>query len=60
MGDVKAWEPVLAQGRDAIMKHVVEGKAGMPPLGYCYACDESDLLALTELVIGQPLPRAAK
>ena len=58
MRDAEAWKPILAQGKQQIMTHVVEGLRGMPPLGYCYACDERDLVALTEMVIGQALPEA--
>ncbi|HHE31777.1 MAG TPA: cytochrome c5 family protein [Chlorobaculum parvum] len=32
-GDKTAWEPRLAQGMDAVMKHTIEGLNGMPAKG---------------------------
>lgn len=58
MGDLKAWQPILAQGKQQIMTHVVEGLAGMPPLGYCSACSEADLITLSEVLAGQAFPEA--
>ena len=34
------------------MRHVVEGVGGMPPLGYCSACTEDELRALTRMLAG--------
>lgn len=56
MGDQDAWRPILAQGKQQIMTHVVEGLRGMPPLGYCSACTEADLVTLSEALAGQALP----
>ena len=58
MGDRDAWRPILAQGKQQIMTHVVEGLRGMPPLGYCSACSEADLVTLSEALAGQALPEA--
>lgn len=59
MGDHDAWGPILAQGKHQIMTHVVEGLRGMPPLGYCSACSEADLITLSEVLAGQALPEVA-
>ena len=55
MGDPDAWQPILAKGKQQIMTHVVEGLRGMPPLGYCSACSEDDLITLSELLAGDAL-----
>jgi cytochrome c5 len=60
MGDLKAWQPILAQGKQQIMTHVVEGLRGMPPLGYCSACSEDDLVTLSEILAGEILPEAPR
>jgi cytochrome c5 len=33
MGDHAAWEPRIAQGKDALYSHVIAGKGNMPPRG---------------------------
>ena len=38
MGRAEEWLPRLAQGRETLLKHTVEGLNSMPPLGYCMAC----------------------
>lgn len=55
IGDSKAWQPILAKGKQQIMTHVVEGLRGMPPLGYCSACSEGDLITLSEILAGEAL-----
>ena len=55
MGDPKTWQPILAQGKQQILTHVVEGLRGMPPLGYCSACSEDDLVTLSEILAGEAL-----
>ena len=46
------WADRITKGEDALLKNVVEGIRGMPPLGYCGACTEEELRALTRLVAG--------
>ena len=38
IGHAEEWLPRLAQGREILLKHTVEGLNSMPPLGYCMAC----------------------
>ena len=52
MGDPDHWDYVIEQGEELTLKNVVEGIRGMPPLGYCSACDERDLRELIYLVTG--------
>ena len=54
LGNQQDWQDIIAQGEETILKHVVEGIGGMPPLGYCSACDEQDLRQLIYLITGMP------
>jgi len=54
LGNQEHWQDIIDQGEDIILKHVVEGIGGMPPLGYCSACDEQDLRQLIYLITGLP------
>jgi cytochrome c5 len=60
IGNTDHWEDVIDQGEDVILKHVVEGIRGMPPLGYCSACTENDFRQLIYLVTGMPAPAVIK
>lgn len=53
-GDASAWKERAAQGEDAMLRNVVQGLRGMPPLGYCSACTEQDFRALIRLMAGLP------
>lgn len=55
-GDAKAWAPRLAQGRDVLLSHVLNGYQRMPPMGLCMQCTEEQFVALTEHMAGRPLP----
>lgn len=52
MGNPADWQTRVRQGETALLKNVVDGLRGMPPAGYCSACDEADLRVLTRLVAG--------
>ena len=52
LGNSDDWVNINAQGENVVLKHVVEGIGGMPPLGYCSACDEQDLRELIYLMTG--------
>lgn len=54
-GDSKAWAPRVAQGRDALIDHAINGYRAMPPMGTCTACSEQDFAALTEYMAGVQL-----
>ena len=55
IGDVKAWEHRAAKGEEVLLRHVIEGFQGMPPLGYCSACNEEDFRAMVKAIAGLPL-----
>ncbi len=40
-GDKAAWEPLIAQGMDALMDVTLNGKGAMPPRGATSADDET-------------------
>ncbi|MGH8461637.1 MAG: c-type cytochrome [Stenotrophobium sp.] len=54
-GDAKAWAPRVAQGKDTVLAHVVNGYKGMPPMGMCMQCTEDDFTALVEYMSGSKL-----
>ena len=49
-GQAQEWGPRLAQGRETLLKHTVEGLNSMPPLGYCMACEREDFLAMIDFM----------
>lgn len=54
-GDAKAWAPRLAQGRETLLDHSINGYKGMPPMGTCTQCAEQDFAALIEYMSGSQL-----
>jgi cytochrome c5 len=55
LGDAKAWAPRIAQGKDTVLGHVINGYKGMPPMGLCMQCSEDDFVAVTEWMSGGQL-----
>ncbi|WP_325891309.1 c-type cytochrome [Grimontia sp. NTOU-MAR1] len=45
VSDPAAWEPRLAQGRDTLNKHAIEGFNGMPARGTCMDCSDDEIVA---------------
>jgi len=56
VGDTEAWGPRLAEGREQLLEHTVEGLNSMPPLGYCMACEREDFLAMIDFMAPLPPP----
>ena len=50
VGNAQQWLPRLAQGRQTLLQHTVEGLNSMPPLGYWMACEEADFLAMIDFM----------
>lgn len=44
------WTERLAQGKDVLMRHTIEGFNDMPPLGYCMSCEAADFSALIDFM----------
>ena len=52
LGDQEAWQPRIAQGRDAMLDNVKRGMApGMPPRGACASCDDETLAVALDYMI---------
>lgn len=56
MGHADEWRERAAKGEDAMLRSVVLGLRGMPPLGSCSACDEADFRAMIRLMANLPAP----
>jgi len=56
LGNIEAWQVIAVKGEETILKNVVEGLRGMPPLGYCSACSEEDLRVLIRFMANLPTP----
>lgn len=54
-GDKAAWAPRVAQGKDVVIDHAINGFKGMPPMGMCPQCSEKDFVALIEMMSGTTL-----
>jgi cytochrome c5 len=50
MGVKEDWSHVVKQGEFVTLSNVVQGIRGMPPLGYCSACSEENLMAITRFM----------
>jgi cytochrome c5 len=50
VGHAEAWAPRLAQGRDVLMRHTIEGFNNMPPLGYCMSCEAEDFSTMIDFM----------
>lgn len=53
-GDRVAWAPRVAQGRQVLLDHAINGYKGMPPLGTCMDCTSADFTALIDYMAGLP------
>ena len=60
VGRVEDWAPRLAQGRETLLVHTIEGYNNMPPLGYCMACETADFLSMIDLMTRGISPREPK
>ncbi len=47
-GDATAWAPRLAQGKDTLLQHALQGLNAMPPKGTCADCSETELRAAVD------------
>ncbi len=49
-GNAEQWTPRLAQGKEVLMTHTIEGFNNMPPLGYCMSCDGQDFSTMIDFM----------
>lgn len=54
-GNTEAWAPRIAQGKDTLLDHTINGYLGMPPMGMCIQCSEEEFQALIEFMSGAKL-----
>jgi cytochrome c5 len=53
-GDVEAWAPRIAKGRELLLQSVKNGiPPGMPPMGLCTGCSDDEISAATEYMISR-------
>ncbi len=51
-GDVDAWRPRIAQGRDVLIRHTIEGMPpGMPAKGLCMQCTDQELIDAVDYMV---------
>ena len=55
LGDAKAWAPRIAEGRETLLNHAINGYKSMPPMGTCTQCTEDQFAALIEYMSGSQL-----
>lgn len=53
IGMAAEWQPRLAQGKDVLLAHTIDGFNDMPPLGYCMSCDREDFSRLIDFMAGE-------
>lgn len=53
IGNAEEWQPRLAQGKEVLLTHTIEGFNAMPPLGYCMACEREDFIAMIDFMLGE-------
>ena len=54
-GDKNAWAPRIAQGRESLLDHSINGFKSMPPMGTCTQCTEEEFVGLIEFMSGAQL-----
>jgi cytochrome c5 len=60
IGDAQAWEYRRAKGEEVLLRHVIEGFQGMPPLGYCSACNEQDFRVIIRAMAELPVKNTSE
>jgi cytochrome c5 len=54
LGDIEAWGPRIAKGRDLLVQATIEGvQPAMPPKGMCFDCSDEDIGAVVDYMIEQ-------
>lgn len=53
VGDLAAWKPRIAKGKDTLLKHAVDGLNAMPPRGGCASCNDESIGAAIDHILNQ-------
>jgi cytochrome c5 len=49
--DTAAWAPRLAQGKDKLYQHVIDGLGWMPRRGTCFTCSDEEVKAAVDYML---------
>jgi cytochrome c5 len=52
-GDKAAWSARIAQGKDTLHKHAIEGIRAMPAKGTCMSCSDEEVIAAVDYIVGK-------
>jgi len=50
IGEPEAWSRRLKKGYSVLLKSVKEGRIGMPPMGNCNKCTDTDLISMIKYI----------
>ncbi|NMV43156.1 cytochrome c5 family protein, partial [Vibrio parahaemolyticus] len=50
-GNADDWAPRIAQGKDTLVKHALEGFNAMPAKGTCMDCSDDEIIAAIDHMI---------
>lgn len=53
VGEVAAWAPRIAQGKETLYKHALGGFNMMPAKGTCADCSEEDIKGVVDLMVSK-------
>jgi cytochrome c5 len=53
IGDIEAWAPRIAKGKEAMLSSVKNGLNAMPPKGACMSCTDEELQAAIAYMVEQ-------
>ncbi len=53
IGNKGDWGPRIAQGKDTLHKHAIQGIRGMPPKGGCATCSDDEIMAAVDVLIAK-------
>ena len=52
-GDKGAWAPRIAQGKDTLHTHAIQGIRAMPPKGTCMSCSDDEVIAAVDFMVSK-------
>lgn len=51
LGDKEAWKTRVAQGKETLYKHALQGFKLMPPKGACMTCSDNDIKSAVDYLV---------
>jgi cytochrome c5 len=52
-GDKGAWSARIAQGKDTLHTHAIQGIRAMPPKGTCMSCSDEEVIAAVDYIVSK-------